>query len=117
MNKEKLWNRSPILSGGLLFGTSSLLVNFLSVLFLGAAHVFDIVHIFPVIGLLVILPEEPNALWPLVVIALIVDVLIGLLTGAVLKKMGKRDGSYLAIMILCMLVYHIAICFQWLPII
>lgn len=117
MNKEKLWDRSPILSGGLLFGITSLIINVLSVALLGMAHVFDIVHIFPVLGLLAVLPNEPNVQWPLALIALVVDVLIGCVAGAVMKKMKRKDGSYLAIMILLMLIYHIAICYQWLPII
>lgn len=117
MNKEKLWNKYPVASGGLIFGISSVIVNFLSIVFMGMAHVFDIVHIFPVIGLLSVLPEEPNAQWPLLIIALIVDVLIGCTTGAVMKKMEKKGVSYLGIMTLLMLIYHIAICYQWLPII
>ncbi|MEG2774409.1 MAG: hypothetical protein RR906_03285 [Acetivibrio sp.] len=116
MKKEKFWNRFPIIGGGLLFGAVSLVVNLLSVLYLDMAHVYDVVHILPVVGFLSLFPKEPNSQWFLVPIALIVDFLIGLAAGFLLKKMKKKDGIYLALLTLFLLVYFIAICFQWIPI-
>lgn len=117
MNKEKLWNRYPVLCGGIFFGAASLVINVMTLIWLGMAHVYDVVHIFPVVFLLAVLPEEPNVQWPLAVIALVVDVLVGFLMGAILKKTKCKDGTYVSILVLSMLIFQIAICFQWIPII
>lgn len=117
--KQFIKNRK-VLSAGIIFALASLIGNILSVLIIGMAHIYDIIHVLPVViiyELLTMIMEEFVVFdLILVLLAVIIDFIMGIVIGFILKKTIKKENSYLIGLIISFLVYWIIITFQWLPI-
>lgn len=122
--KNKLNNimlNSPTLFGGLFFLLFSFIFNLIDVLIFKSAHIYDIVHVFPTI-----LIYEPiiNALGGFklnqiyyVVLAVIIDFLIGIILSFILTRFRLTKKYFLISLIITFLFYWFIVTIQWLPII
>ncbi|MEG0857773.1 MAG: hypothetical protein RSG52_14995 [Terrisporobacter sp.] len=121
MNKIKSFiENKKILSTGIIFGLLSLIGNILCVILINQAHIYDIIHAFPTA---IIYEPIINSMggyvashFIFVPLAVIMDFVIGLIVGFILKKSTKSEQSYLLGVILSFLVYWILVTYQWLPI-
>lgn len=113
------FRKHPVIFIGFAFALLSLIFNIVWILLFHMAHVYDIVHVFPVI-----LIYEPiiNAIGGYVTtefiflpLAILIDFIIGLLVGLFAKRFVKTN--FIIILIISFAVYWIVITYQWLPII
>lgn len=120
-NIFKFIKSKPVLSGGIIFSLCSIIGNILSIQVMGMAHVYDIIHAFPIVILydyiIEIVGNVYNSEYIIVPIAVIIDFLIGIIVGFILTKLKKTEKSYLIYLGVIFLIYWIIVTFQWLPII
>ena len=100
----------------------SFLFNCFSIVFLSIAHVYDIIHFFPTIFSFeyIISPLLNNLViteFIFVPLAIFIDGLIGLILNKALRKIFKKEKSYIISLIISFLFYWFIVTFQWLPII
>lgn len=111
----------PILAGGVIFAILSLIGNILSILLIDMAHIYDIIHVFPTIIIYEPIIEAIGGLVPseyiFIPLAVVIDFIIGIILGFILKKVIKVEKNYLIGLIISFLVYWIIVTYQWLPII
>lgn len=119
---EKLKNYAavhPVLFGGLLFGALSLMLNVFWIVVFQMAHVNDIVHVFPAIlivsAFLPMMGGFVSSQFVFVPIAVIMDLLVGLLVGWVAGKVWRTPKAYFLGLALSFGVYWIVITYQWIP--
>lgn len=110
-----------VLSSGIIFGLLSIIVNILSVMLIGQAHIYDIIHAFPTV---IVYDPIINALGGYVAselifipLAVLIDFIIGIIIGLILKKFTKTRESYMVGILILFIVYWVLITYQWLPII
>ncbi|MGM9986112.1 MAG: hypothetical protein ACI35O_02685 [Bacillaceae bacterium] len=113
--------KNPIIFSGLLFAILSLLLNALSILSIGMAHIYDIIHAFPTIFIYNPIIEAMNGYVPTefiyVPLAVLLDGLIGLLVGWIgTKIVKKKTQQYVIFIVLFFCIYWFGITYQWLPI-
>ena len=107
--------------GSLLFLLLSFIFNLIEVLIFKSAHIYDIIHVFPII-----LVYEPiiNALGGFklnqicyVPLAVIIDFLIGIVLSFILIKFKYTKKNFLISLIAIFLFYWFIVTFQWILII
>lgn len=120
---EKIKNyarRHPVLFGILFFGSLSLVLNTIWILLFKMAHVYDIVHLFPTILIMDPILEAAGGYIPtqfvLLPIAVVIDIIIGALSGFVIGKIAKKEKTYMVSLTVVFAVYWIIVTYQWLPI-
>ncbi|MGL4346243.1 MAG: hypothetical protein ACRCTE_13675 [Cellulosilyticaceae bacterium] len=110
---------NPIVYTALCFGVASLILNIVSVWLLKTAHINDIIHVFLTIFIYGPIVEWlgggiPHAMI-FVPLAVIVDMLVGVLVGLGIRKWVKKDTYHTIGIWVSFAIYWILITFQWLP--
>ena len=119
MMKGFVRNR-PILFGGIAFGAVSLLLNCLYIIFFNMAHVYDVIHVLPIIFLVEPIIDKVGYLatpFMLLPIAVVLDFVCGLLFGWIAKKLTKTPLAYVVALLLLFGFYWVVITYQWILIV
>lgn len=119
MMKAFMENR-PVLFGGIAFGIASLVLNCLYIIFFNMTHVYDVLHVLPVIILMEPIIDKVGYLsTPLMLlpIAIVLDFVCGLLFGWIAKKLAKTPLAFVVALILLFGFYWVVITYQWIMII
>lgn len=119
-NIKHFIENKKVLSAGIIFGLLSIILNILSVMIIGQAHIYDIIHAIPTI---IVYNPIINALQGyvpteliFVPLAVVIDFVIGMIIGLILKKFTKTKESYMIAVLISFIVYWVLITYQWLPI-
>lgn len=119
MMKAFMENR-PILFGGIAFGIASLVLNCLYIIFLNMAHVYDVIHVLPVVFLMEPIINSIGYLstpFLLLPVAVVFDFICGLLFGWIAWKLTKTPVAYAVGLLLLFGFYWVVITYQWILII
>ena len=119
MVKAFMENR-PVLFGGIAFGIASLMLNCLYIIFFNMAHVYDVLHVFPIIFLMEPIINKVGYLatpFMFLPIAVVIDFICGLLIGWIAKKLTKTSLAYVVALLLLFGFYWVVITYQWILII
>lgn len=121
MNKIKDFiENKKVLASGIIFLVLSIIANLLSVMIIGQAHIYDIIHAFPTViiydPIITSLGGYVASELIFIPLAVIIDFIIGIIVGVILKKFTKTKGSYTIAILVSFVVYWVLITYQWLPI-
>ena len=112
--------KHPIWFGAITFGLLSLLCNTLWILAFNMAHIYDIIHVIPVIFIYEPIISILGGLVPtefiFVPLAVMIDSMMGCVFALILKRLVKDKFIYMWSIIGAFAVYFIVITYQWLPI-
>lgn len=117
---KRFLKRNPVLGCGIAFAILSLIGNIISILIMDMAHIYDIVHVFPTVFIYGPIIKMTTGYVPsefiFIPLIVIIDFVIGMLGGYILKKFIKTENGYLIGLIIMFLIYWFGITYQWLPI-
>ncbi|MEG1584732.1 MAG: hypothetical protein RR131_02740 [Anaerovorax sp.] len=120
MEKIKIFTRKhPVIFGILFFGILSLVLNTIWILLFKMAHVYDIVHVFPIALMMEPILKAAGGVIPtqfvLVPMAVIMDMVMGAVATVIIWKITKKEKTYMLSLTLVFAIYWILITYQWLP--
>lgn len=119
-NIKNFVENKKVLASGIIIGLLSLIGNVLSIMIIKQPHIYDIIHAVPTIlvynPIINMMGGNVPSEFIFIPLAVIIDFIIGMIIGFILKKITKSENGYLIGIIISFLVYWILITYQWLPI-
>lgn len=119
-NIKRFIENKKVLSAGIIFGLLSIILNILSVMIIGQAHIYDIIHAFPTIIVYDPIISALQGYVPteliFIPLAVVIDFVIGMIIGLILKKFTKTKESYVIALLISFITYWVLVTYQWLPI-